>query len=89
MGGIIEDYIILALRDDKLTTKEVNERLKATRDDRKYGTISHHLRKMAHVQILRREKRPDGQYVYWNPCEQEWKPENGKRLTRKVVVKWK
>ena len=67
MGGLIEDYMFEVLDRKKVTTSELVRKLSENGHERKYGTISRHLRKMVAVKQLVREKRSDGQYVYWNP----------------------
>ncbi len=68
MGGIIEDRIFEVLKAQRLTTKQVRMAL-LPQDERTYGVIGRHLRKMATVRQLGREKEDNGEYVYWNPAE--------------------
>jgi len=69
MGGIIEDRIFQVLGRNRLDGSEIAERLRSIGCKRKYGTIAHHLRKMAYLQQLSREK-VGGEYEYWNRCRE-------------------
>jgi hypothetical protein len=85
MGWMIEDNIIKALRNDKLTTRQVKKNLEVVGEFVTYGTVSHHLRKMHKVQQLYREKGSNGQYVYWN-CIQDNEWPDDLRDTRQIRI---
>jgi len=73
MGGIIEDKIFEVLQGERMTCGQIYEGCKRKTEgpvgaayERTMGVISKHLRKMATVRQLGRE-RVGNSYVYFNP----------------------
>lgn len=68
MGGRIEDWIINILHVNKMTVRQIYNAIEKANENRTYGTVNKHLRKMFRLKQLNREKGYNGSYVYWNPA---------------------
>ena len=68
MAGIIEDKIFEVLMAERLTARDIQDRLKGIHCTRKDRTLRRHLRKMFIVRMLEREIVGNS-YVYWNSAE--------------------
>ena len=84
MSWLTKEYIIIALRNDRLTTYGVIANLIEMGEGESHGTVSRHLRKMHERGMLERERGMDRSFVYWNPVRGDW-PDDLKEAKRQYI----
>ena len=66
MSWVTPNYIVRALGTERLSTRDIKNKMKEIGDDETYNVVNKHLRKMFRRKQLFRGR--EGRcYVYWNP----------------------